>query len=143
MTRRIIITAKKWNVLIARGLGSSAVAQLKRQSVKILVVEDEPLILMALQFDLEDAGHEVITAPNADIGLAILRDQLVDLLLTDVDMPSSIDGVTLAFETRKFLPRIRIVIMSGKPRPEEMPFGSAFISKPPAPGSLLAAINNA
>ena len=54
----------------------------------ILVVDDEPLIALALQAALEDAGHTVATAANGRQGLERLRQPpRPDLVLLDMMMP--------------------------------------------------------
>jgi CheY-like chemotaxis protein len=53
----------------------------------ILVVDDEPLIAMALEAALEDVGYEVVTAANGRQGLERLAEARVDLVLLDMMMP--------------------------------------------------------
>ncbi|MCO6419088.1 response regulator [Siccirubricoccus sp. KC 17139] len=56
--------------------------------ITILVVEDEPLIAMALEAELTDAGYEVVTAANGRQGLERLAESpRPDLVLTDMMMP--------------------------------------------------------
>ncbi|GGC31876.1 hypothetical protein GCM10011504_07630 [Siccirubricoccus deserti] len=56
--------------------------------ITILVVEDEPLIAMALEAVLEDAGYGVVTAANGRQGLERLAEApCPDLVLTDMMMP--------------------------------------------------------
>jgi CheY-like chemotaxis protein len=50
----------------------------------ILVVDDEPLIAMALEAALEDAGYEVVTAANGRQGLERLAEARADLVLLDM-----------------------------------------------------------
>ena len=53
----------------------------------ILVVDDEPLIAMALEAALEDVGYEVVTAANGRQGLERLAEVRADLVLLDMMMP--------------------------------------------------------
>ena len=53
--------------------------------MKILIVEDEPLILMDVELQLLEAGHEVAVAENADLAVRMLAQSMFDLLLTDID----------------------------------------------------------
>ena len=72
----------------------------KRQNLTnkvVLVVEDEPLLLMLAGEIVEDAGFEPILAHNADEAILILesRDD-ISIVFTDVRMPGSMDGIRLA-----------------------------------------------
>jgi two-component system, response regulator PdtaR len=99
----------------------------------VLVVEDEPLINMMASEGLRDGGYEVISAHNAKEALDVLENRAdIELIFTDVDMPGSVDGLTLAATVRDRWPTIHIVITTGKFRPGSaaMPKGSAFLSKP-------------
>jgi DNA-binding response OmpR family regulator len=62
----------------------------------ILVVEDEPLIAMALEAALEDAGYKVVTAANGRQGLERLAEARADLVLLDMMMPIMSGPVMLA-----------------------------------------------
>src|SRR5512135_1059654 len=58
---------------------------------KILVVEDDAALREALTDTLELAGHRVVAAPDGETALSILGREVVDLVLSDVQMPG-IDG---------------------------------------------------
>ena len=101
--------------------------------VKILIVEDEPLVRMIAVDLVEEAGFEAIEASDADEAIALLE-QVSDIriLMTDIDMPGSMNGLKLAAAVRDRWPPIKIVMVSGKQRPlmSEMPEQSLFFSKP-------------
>jgi two-component system, response regulator PdtaR len=115
----------------------------RRSGLKILLVEDEPLILMDIEFQLQAAGHDVASVQNADRAIEILIKHRVDLILTDIDMPGSMDGLRLAAAVRDRWPPIQIVVMSGKKRPsvDELPARARFLPKPVKPAELLKAID--
>ncbi len=71
--------------------------------LRILLVEDEPLILMDVELGLQQADHTVVSVCNADRAIDILRAQTVDLVLTDIDMPGSMDGLELASRRKRRL----------------------------------------
>ena len=100
--------------------------------MRILLVEDEPLILMGIEASLEEAGHSVMAASNADDAIKQLTSSSVDLILTDIDMPGSMDGLRLAAAVRDRWPPVKIVVMSGKRKPgsDQLPKHARFISKP-------------
>jgi len=65
---------------------------------------------------LRAQGLAVIEASNADEALSVLQSSAaVDLLLTDIQLPSSIDGAGLARFVRAKLPDLKLVIASGHP----------------------------
>jgi CheY-like chemotaxis protein len=83
----------------------------------ILVVEDEPLIAMALEAELMDAGYEVVTAANGQQGLERLAEApRPDLVLTDMMMPV-MGGVEMlaAMAADPALHGIPIIVLSSLP----------------------------
>lgn len=98
-----------------------------------LVVEDEPLLMIHAVDIVEDAGFEVLEAANADEAVAILegRDD-IRVVITDVQMPGSMDGVKLANAVRDRWPPILIIVVSGhhKLQPGELPDDVTFLTKP-------------
>jgi CheY-like chemotaxis protein len=84
----------------------------------VLIVEDELLIGAMMAEVISDAGFEVVEAPNADEGLRILEGHPgIRVVLTDIDMPGSMDGLELACAIRHRWPGIEIIVTSGKWRP--------------------------
>lgn len=81
---------------------------------EVLVVEDEAIIRMMLVDELEDAGISVIEAESADAALAIMRNgTALRVVVTDVKMPGSMDGLGLAAWMRDRAPDVSIIITSG------------------------------
>ncbi|HEY2804474.1 MAG TPA: response regulator [Gemmatimonadales bacterium] len=64
-------------------------------SSRILIVEDSRTQAEALRAVLEGAGYDVIHAPDAEQGLAIMDQQPPDVVISDVVMPGAIDGYEL------------------------------------------------
>jgi two-component system, response regulator PdtaR len=128
----------------ARNLFGSGDLDLFAGSVRlrILLVEDEPFILMDIELQLQQESHLVVSASDADKAIVVLRRQTVDLVLTDIDMPGSMDGLGLAAAVRDRWPSVRIVVMSGKQRPtvDELPSEARFVSKPFNKSQLLQAV---
>ena len=99
----------------------------------VLVVEDEALIRMDMVDCLEEAGFSVLEADDADAAIAILESRTdIRLVLTDIDMPGSIDGLKLAAAVRDRWPPVQIIVTSGHVTPAEhqLPKGSRFFAKP-------------
>ena len=59
---------------------------------RVLVVEDNPANLTLATFLLQSAGHTVVTAANAEIGLMLARAEQPDLILMDIQLPG-MDGL--------------------------------------------------
>ena len=99
----------------------------------VLVVEDEPLVLMDAMQSLEDAGFEVVDAYDAEHALVLLNSRPdISALFTDVNMPGKFDGVALARMVHESRPDILIVVTSGvmKVDRKDIPEGGRFITKP-------------
>lgn len=99
----------------------------------ILIVEDEALVRYDLVDFFEDAGWRVFDAANADDAISIL-DQRSDVrvVLTDVQMPGSMDGLKLAHYVReRFPPTILFVISGNEPiGSSDLPERACFLPKP-------------
>ena len=112
--------------------------------MKILVVDDDAIVVKSCKRILEAEGFEVITVPSADDALATVKKYDFDLLLIDVKMPKR-DGMYLMREVKKDLPEIPIIVMSGYPTPETvadvLKLGATqFIPKPFRPDELIKSV---
>jgi DNA-binding response OmpR family regulator len=81
----------------------------------IMVVEDEYDVREVLIDVLTDEGFEILEAETADAALPLLLQEGVRLIVTDINLPGSIDGIALAKAARERLPSIPIVFISGRP----------------------------
>jgi CheY-like chemotaxis protein len=82
----------------------------------ILIVDDEPLIAMALEAALEDVGYEVVTAANGRQGLERLAEAPADLVLLDMMMPvMSGPAMLAAMAALPELAGIPVIILSSLP----------------------------
>ena len=68
---------------------------------KILLVDDDELILESVKTSLEMKGYEVLTAENGEVALSIYKKSPVPLVLTDIQMPV-MDGVELVKNLLEF-----------------------------------------
>lgn len=95
----------------------------------VLVVEDEVLIRALIADELRAEGFLVIEAATADQALSYFQAGVhVDLVLTDIEMPGSINGVGLIQRLRVVAPNLPTVLTSGiSPDAHE---ADAFVSKP-------------
>jgi two-component system, response regulator PdtaR len=99
----------------------------------ILIVEDEPLVLMVAMDIIDDLGFKSVPAPDAEHALSILesRDD-IRAVFTDINMPGAMNGVELAHMVKSRWPPIKLLIVTGQPlaQPSSLPAGSAFLKKP-------------
>lgn len=107
--------------------------QMPARPYAVLVVEDEAILRLHAIDIVEEAGFSAIEAKNADEAIAILESRSdITLLLTDVSMPGSMDGLKLAHAVRNRWPPVKIVVVSGHRLvdPTELPTDSRFFGKP-------------
>jgi CheY-like chemotaxis protein len=107
----------------------------------ILVVEDEMLLRMRAVDMVEDAGYTSVEAVDADEAVAILESRSdIVLIMTDVQMPGSMDGLKLAHTVHERWPPIRIILVSGqlKLSTTEIPADSRFFGKPLEAAEMIA-----
>jgi DNA-binding NtrC family response regulator len=79
---------------------------------RILVIEDDPDALLAIEILLSHLGYKVETARNGREGLKMFRANAPDLVLTDIIMPEA-EGIETIIAMRRLRPDARIVTMSG------------------------------
>ena len=115
---------------------------------RLLVVDDEPNLLMAIAAVLRDNGFEVTTARNGKDALLQIARSLPDLIVSDVRMPV-MDGYRLARQLRaaphtKLIP---IVFLTAKDETEDRIEGfrsgvDVYLTKPFEPAELVAVVQN-
>lgn len=89
--------------------------QAKRPARTILVVDDDAPILHCVRRILEHANYVVLTSPSGDHAWNVIAqgDVRLDLVLTDIVMPGSIDGLALAAKIRQRELKLPVVFMTG------------------------------
>ena len=110
---------------------------------KILVVDDDPYILMSLEFLMKKNGFDVIVARNGTEALELAGKQVPDLVLLDIMMPD-VDGYAICkhIKSSKKLKDAKVVFMSAKSREADINKGyelgaSLYITKPFSTRQLL------
>lgn len=88
---------------------------------KILIIEDEELILALLQKKLTNEGYEVLIAKNGEAGLEKMKEASPDLVLLDIIMPK-MGGFEVMEEMGKDpeLKKIPVIIISNSGQPVEL-----------------------
>jgi len=102
----------------------------------VLVVDDEPNIVLSLEFLMKQAGLEVRTAADGQAALASVRANMPDLILLDISMPNG-DGFEVCRKIREnpIWQDIRIIMLTAKGKDSERERGLAagaddYITKP-------------
>ena len=115
-------------------------------SQKILIADDEPTIVAALEFLLRQSGYEVLVARNGEEALKLVAANIPDLVLLDVMMPirSGYD-VCMRMRERADWRHIKVVMLSAKGRESEVNKGLAmgadlYVTKPFSTRDLMAKI---
>ena len=109
----------------------------------ILIVEDDALLMMLAVDVVEHAGYEALQADNADAAIAILECRSdIALLLTDVNMPGSMDGLKLAHAVRDRWPPVKIIIVSSRAPDGELPTDGRFFAKPYHADTMISEIRS-
>ncbi len=109
----------------------------------VLVVDDEPLLRMDMVDMLQEAGFNTLEAGSAaEAIIALEQHPEIRVVLTDIQMPGSIDGLALSHVVRNRWPPTIIIVCSGNHSPIqiEMPSGACFLAKPIASHNLISII---
>jgi DNA-binding response OmpR family regulator len=113
---------------------------------RVVIIEDEPNIVLSLEFLLQREGYETASATDADSGLALVRRVRPDVVLLDIMMPRR-NGYELC-QTIKADPELRsiaIIMVSARGQEVEVLKGlelgaSAYVTKPFGNAEILEAV---
>ena len=112
----------------------------------ILLVDDSNSMREMVSFTLKADGHNIIEAEDGSIALDYAKNNVVDLVITDVNMPN-MDGLTLTRELRKldtykFIPILILTTETGVEKKQEGKTAGAtgWIVKPFSPEHMIAVI---
>ena len=115
-------------------------------STRILIVDDEPNIVLSLEFLMEQAGFEVAVAEDGEAALAQLAAFRPDLVLLDIMLPR-LNGYEVCQRMRAHpdWSRIKVVMLSAKGRELEVSKGlalgaNAYVTKPFSTRELMALV---
>jgi DNA-binding response OmpR family regulator len=117
-------------------------------SKKVLIADDEPSIVVAIEFLLRRNGYEVHVARNGDEALKLVEAARPDLVLLDVMMPQKSGyDVCRCIRERPDWHRTKIIMLSAKGRDAEVSKGLAigadfYITKPFSTRELMAKIDS-
>lgn len=80
--------------------------------MKILVVDDEDLLIKGIRFNLQNDGYEVITGSNGVEAVQLAKERTPDLIILDIMMPQ-MDGLTACAKIREFS-NVPIILLTAK-----------------------------
>jgi CheY-like chemotaxis protein len=117
--------------------------------LRILVIDDDPLLLKSLRDTLEGEGHTIVTANGGQMGIdnflaAQERDEPFEVVLTDLGMPN-IDGRKVATAIKAASPSTPIILLTGwgerlAAEGDMPPHVDCVLGKPPKPNLLYDAL---
>jgi len=125
---------------------------------KILIIDDDPDMVLAARLSLEAGGHTVVSAPSGREGVRILPEANPDLIILDVMMETTTEGFQVVLKLRSADPASRLAAYSHIPilmltavhsttdvrfKPDEDYLAvDAFVDKPIDPDQLVAQVNS-
>lgn len=111
----------------------------RQPSRLVLIVDDEPLIAVMMAQAFEDEGYGSLTAHNADQAMEMLdaMAQRIQLVVTDVRMPGSMDGLDLGHLVGERFPHIPVITMTGYSTEGHREAVGPLLRKPFAMDNLL------
>lgn len=140
-------------VLSAPVIGPLVSLKTDERPKKILIIDDDPVILLALSNALKSGGYQVVTAADGGEAISKVRDEQPDMLLVDVCLPLDMvgcgalgwDGFQVARWIRNLNHKAPSIMMSSTDKPEYHQRAAdagahGFLAKPISKGLLLAAI---
>jgi CheY-like chemotaxis protein len=112
--------------------------------MKVLLVDDDELVRTVLAEVLDDAGHDVVETgdPFDALGLPEALGP-PDVLITDIDLRSELNGFEIASYARHLWPKVQIILISGLPvdhTGQSLDPRDRFLRKPVSNDCLLEAI---
>jgi len=113
----------------------------------ILLVDDEPQILQALAGLLQDEDFEVLTAPEGETALKMVREEPPDLVMLDIALPGK-DGLEILKDLKDQHPTLPVIMISAYGSVENAVKATRlgaydFIEKPPHADKILLSVRNA
>lgn len=91
--------------------GDGAVAMKEPMGPQVLIVDDDASMLRMLRHRLERDGYTVMTAANGEEGIGLIRQEVFNLVITDLKMPK-LRGDELARAVAQFNPEIPVIVMT-------------------------------
>jgi DNA-binding response OmpR family regulator len=112
---------------------------------KILIVDDEPNILLSLEFLFRKEGYLVLIARDGDEALEIIVQNTPDMVLLDISMPK-VDGYEVCKFIKEKYPQVKIAFLTAKNKQHEIEKGMSlgadlYLTKPFSTKELVTKVN--
>ena len=112
--------------------------------MKILVVDDEKLLVKGIKFNLENEGYQVLTAYDGATAVELARQETLDLIILDLMMPG-LSGSEACMKIREFSD-VPIIMLTARSEDADKIMGFAcgaddYVTKPFSPAELTARVD--
>jgi DNA-binding response OmpR family regulator len=118
-----------------------------KELIKVLIVDDEPSILMSLEFLMKKEGYQVFIARDGSEAMDIIEKEVPSIVLLDIMMPN-VDGYEVCYSVKNSLrfEHIKVIFLSAKNKELDMEKGYAvgadlYVTKPFSTRALVAKVN--
>jgi len=115
--------------------------------MRVLVIDDEPDVLLLCRVNLEIAGHEVLEAPNGELGLELALSTEPDVIVLDVMLPAK-DGLEVLGEllSDRRTQGTPVILLTAKAQAEDRLAGwqagcTEYVTKPFSPVALAQIVD--
>ncbi|WP_411274819.1 response regulator transcription factor [Daejeonella sp.] len=114
--------------------------------MKILIAEDDELMLRTLEFRLKKDGHVILIARDGQQAIALIDEHQPELVITDIMMPYSSGMEIVGYIRQKYQQKIKVIVLSGMGQEnvilEAFQMGADdYITKPFSPNELSVRVN--
>jgi putative two-component system response regulator len=114
---------------------------------RILVIDDEPILRALMRETLEHAGYETVGANDAERALALLEDETIGLIVSDIVMPR-LTGIELLEAVQRLRPSVPVLLVTGVDSHANLTGALAggaagLVAKPFSPSEFVAAVARA
>ena len=81
-------------------------------NLTILIVEDDEVALESLKVALERRCRKILAAKDGDEGLKFFKNNAVDIVITDINLGSKTDGLSMVKSIRRINPNVPVIFMT-------------------------------